>query len=377
MGLASIAAGVAIFFLGVMNPAQAFEWETRRFDGRDYVSVQQILGFYGLSNSDPESEKSAPGSLSFRRETREVTINGLKHVLAFPIIERDGNLWVSRLDLSRMIEPALRPAFVQGIYPPETVVLDAGHGGQDKGAIGPYQMEKNFALDLTRRVRDELRRAGVDVFLTRNSDTFIDLAVRAEMAARKKNAIFVSLHFNAAPNRAAQGFEIYSITPRGAPSTQADELLARDMVQEFGNAHELESSVLANAIYHAMHGRLQMMDRGIKRARFAVLRLARMPAVLVEAGFLSNPVDARRIASPEWRTICAKAIAEGILAYIHLAESKVPPPLVAQYRTGAETLPTVSPVPEPPRPAVSLRGLPEEPAGEPAGNSSQKKTAAP
>lgn len=361
MGFVCRIPGLLVSALCVVSTAAAFEWAPRRIDGRDYVTTGQVLQFYGLSKDlETASTGQAAMELSFRPDTREVVIHGLKHVLAFPVLERDGKLWVSRLDLSRTIEPALRPGFVAGIERPRTVVLDAGHGGHDKGAVGPYQYEKNFALDVTRRVRDELRRAGVDVFLTRNSDTFIELPVRAEMAARKKDAIFVSLHFNAAPNSAAQGFEIYSVTPRGAPSSQADELLARDMVQEFGNAYELQSSVLANAIYHAMHGRLRMMDRGIKRARFAVLRLAKMPAVLVEGGFLSNPVDARRIASPKWRTQYANAVAEGILAYFALADSKQRPPLVADYRAGERVQVAATPAPEPPDPAVLLRDLPDD-----------------
>ncbi len=361
--------GLLVIGLFLLAPlSQALEWDVRRFDGRDYVTTRQISEFYNIPAEAPLAKDQSAfvrgqGSLVFRRDSREAVIHGLKYWLAFPVIERDGAFWVSRMDLAKTIEPAMRPGLVRNLNKPMTVVLDAGHGGQDKGAVSSYQYEKNFALDVARRVRDELKAAGVNVYMTRNSDTFIELPERAALANKQENAIFVSIHFNSAANRAAQGFEIFCITPRGAPSTEYENLLVRDMVQEHGNEAEVQSFVLATAIYHAMHGRSQMMDRGVKRSRFAVLRLTKIPSVLVEGGFLSNPVDARRIASPEWRTRYAKSIAEGILAYIRLANERKAPPFAADYRLpGSQNLRLSTPAatPQPSSPSVSLRGLPEE-----------------
>lgn len=364
------AAAFCILFVlwtgGLSADVDSFEWNVRRFEGRDYVTANQIAGFYNL---EPKAAlavnqigfSDGKRSLVFLKNTRETLINGLKHWLCFPAVERDSELWVSRMDLSKTIEPSLRPELVQGIKPFDVVVLDAGHGGRDKGAASVYQYEKNFALDMVRRIRDELKARGVAVVLTRNSDVFVELPDRAAIANSTKNSIFVSIHFNAAANRAAQGFEIFSVTPRGAPSTEYEELLVRDMVEERGNESEIQSFLLAKSIYHAMHGKVPMFDRGMKRSRFAVLRLTEGPAVLVEGGFLSNPVDARRVASPEWRTKYAKAIAEGILAYRNLAVSQKAPPLVAEYRLpGSRTLPVIQPAGTPaPRPSINLRPLPE------------------
>ncbi len=360
-----------LLIMGVMffvSMAHAVEWDVQRFDGRDYVTTRQVSEFYGIPTKAPLAKDESAfvrgqGSLVFRRDSREAVIHGLKYWLAFPVIERDGSFWVSRMDLAKTIEPAMRPGLVRDLKKPMTVVLDAGHGGRDKGAASSYQFEKNFSLDVARRVRDELKAAGVNVYMTRNSDTFIELQQRAALANKQKDAIFVSIHFNSAANRAAQGFELFCITPRGSPSTEYENLLVRDMVQEHGNAAEVQSFVLATSIYHAMHGRSQMMDRGVKRSRFAVLRLTKVPAVLVEGGFLSNPLDARRIASPEWRTRYAKSIAEGILAYIRLAEEGKPPPFAADYRLpGSQSLRLSTPAttPTPPPPSVNLRGLPDE-----------------
>ena len=352
--------------------SQAFEWELKRIDGRDYVNLKQIEEFYNLpSNVMPENNRLllARGrrSLAMTKDRRDLEINGVNQWLSFPVIERDGQYWISRMDLGKTIEPAFQPELVQGIKPFSTVVLDPGHGGHDKGAASIYELEKNFSLDIARGVRNELQKAGIQVIMTRNSDVFIELQNRAAIANAKPNAIFVSLHFNAgAGNNAATGLEIYCVTPRGSPSTEYEDLRVRDMVQESGNANELASFTLANAIYHSMQGSLNMFDRGVKRARFAVLRLTKVPAVLVEGGFLTNPTDAKLIASKPWREQYAKSIATGILEYKKLAESKTPPRLVADYRNPSagpvRALPQPTPTATPAAGTLMLRDLPAEKA---------------
>lgn len=359
----------AALWLLCMEAGFGFDWNVRRFEGRDYVSANRVAEFYSL----PSTGKVIKGSLALakgRRSlliskgSRAIEINGVNYTLSFAVIERDGKLWVSRMDLGNTIEPAFRPEAVGGIPRFTTVVLDPGHGGHDSGAVGPYETEKNFALDVARRVRDLLKKQGLHVVMTRNSDVFVDLHDRAERANSVKNSIFVSLHFNASPNRNATGLEIFSVTPRGAPSTEYDELLVRDMVQENGNENAVQSFTLAHSIYHCLQGSgLEMFDRGVKRARFAVLRLTKMPAVLVEGGFLSNRVDARQVAGTDWRNRYADAIATGILEYKNLGEKKVAPRLAADYRNGTQrnAAKVVSlPSPTPSASSMVLRDLPGE-----------------
>jgi N-acetylmuramoyl-L-alanine amidase len=326
-------------------------WELRSFDGRDHVSMNEVADFYGLA----ERPGNSPGAKTFSGNGRELTvatnsrqivINGIAHWLAFPVEQADGKLFLCRLDLGKTLEPAFRPERVAGFPPATTVVLDAGHGGRDNGAHSQYQWEKNFALDVTRRIRNELQKAGVPVVLTRNSDSFVELADRAAVASRLKDAIFVSIHFNATDaNRDANGFEIYCVTPRGAPSTAYEQLSERDMVGENGNEHDLHSFALANTIYHSMHGRMKMTDRGVKRARFAVLRQAGVPAVLIEGGFLTNPGDALKIASRPWRDDYAASIARGILEYRNLVAHRIPPRQVDDYRHGRGPAAPAAPAP--------------------------------
>jgi len=342
-----------------------YGWEIKSFGGHDYIPLEEVAAFYGLNEeaSPDANSKKICGSgreILATRSNREVVVNGIRHWLAFPVVEEGGRFFVSRLDLGKTIEPAFRPALIRGFPSVTTVVLDPGHGGKDNGARSPYEHEKNFALDVARRVRDQLKKSGIRILMTRNSNAFVELQDRAAFANRLKNVLFVSIHFNAADsNPAARGFEIFCVTPRGAPSTAYEQTRVRDMIEENGNEHDIHSFALANAISHAIQGKMDMTDRGVKRARFAVLRLAGVPAVLIEGGFLSNAGDARNIASKTWRDHYAAAIACGILEYKKLAEQKIPPREAAAYRNPSATPPVVLPPKPPPVPGVTLREIPE------------------
>lgn len=353
---------VALTFILLAQRATA--WSLTQFDGRDYIPATEVAQFYELPNEQRNGENleftGKQRSLTLTRNSRVAVVNGITHWLGFPVLERDSVFFLSRLDLGKTIEPAFRPEHVEPLSPVTTVVLDAGHGGYDKGAASPFEFEKNFALDMARRVRDRLKKAGVRVVMTRNSDTFVELEDRAAVANRIPGSIFVSLHFNASDdNPSANGFEIFCVTPRGAPSSAYELPTQRDMLKESGNEKDLASFALANAIYHSMHGGMEMFDRGVKRARFAVLRHASVPAVLVEGGFLTNPGDARKVASRPWRDQYAETIARGILEFRRMASSRVPTRTVADYRANRPPVAATASAPQgTPAPDLTLRDLP-------------------
>jgi len=336
----------------------AYGWEIKSFGGHEHVPLEEVAAFYGLAEAPSTNANSkrlcGPGrELLVTRSCREVVVNGVRHWLAFPVAEVGGRFFVSRLDLGKTIEPAFRPEYIRGFPQVTTVVLDPGHGGKDNGARSPYENEKNFSLDVARRIRDQLKKSGLRVLMTRNSNTFIELPERAAIANHLKNVLFVSLHFNATDsNPAANGFEIFCVTPRGAPSTAYEQTRLRDMIEENGNEHDIHSFALANTISHAILGKMDMTDRGVKRARFAVLRLAGVPAVLIEGAFLTNAADARKVASKSWRDHYASAIACGIMEYKKLAELALPP-----HEASAPSSPATQ---KPPAvPDISLREIPE------------------
>src|SRR3989440_1482811 len=306
----------------------ADEWQIIKVSGQDYLSVDNISRFYGLpagitgSGEKMDFEK-VKNPLEFVSGSREVMINGARSWLCFPVIEQDGKLLVSRTDVAKTIEPLVRPHRVPNVGKIQTVVLDPGHGGYDKGQVSRYGSEKDFALDVARKLRPILQAKGMRVMMTREGDYFVPLEVRAQIANRARDAIFVSIHFNASgddPN--ATGFEIFSFTPRGAPSTSDGNMTASSFNMQPGSSMDAQSLALSACIYHSVLGHIPEYDRGIKRARFAVLRLTKVPAVLIEGGFLTERGEWKLIATKEWRARLAHAIGVGIESYQALPVKK-------------------------------------------------------
>src|SRR5215467_4086584 len=258
--LAFVFASVALPFSIAIDAA---DWQVIKVNGHDYLSVDNISKFYGLpaevvpSGAKIQSE-TANHPLEFVSGSREAMINGARSWLCFPVIEQDGKSLVSRTDLAKTIEPLVRPHRVPDLGKIETVVLDPGHGGHDKGQMSRYGAEKDFALDVARKLRPILQAKGLRVIMTREGDYFVPLEVRAQIANRARDAIFVSIHFNASgddPN--ATGFEIFSFTPRGAPSTSDGTMAASSINLQPGSSVDAQSLALSACIYHSVLGQLR------------------------------------------------------------------------------------------------------------------------
>jgi N-acetylmuramoyl-L-alanine amidase len=323
----------------------AVEWEVIKVNGHDYLTVDNISKFYGLpaevvpSGAKIQSE-TVNHPLEFVSGSREAMINGVRSWLCFPVLEQNGRTLVSRTDVAKTIEPLVRPHRVANVGKVQTVVLDPGHGGHDKGQVSRYGAEKDFALDVARKLRPILQAKGFKVIMTREGDYFVPLEVRAKIANSARNSIFVSIHFNATnddPN--ATGFEIFSFTPRGAPSTSDGTVTASSVYMQPGSSVDAQSMALSACVYHSLLGQLREYDRGIKRARFAVLRLTKVPAVLIEGGFLTERGESKLISNKDWRAKFAGAIGVGIENYQALPVKKRPPMLVADYRRQAKSAP--------------------------------------
>ena len=153
----------------------AVEWQVIKINGHDYLSVDNISKFYGLpaevvpSGVKIQSE-TANHPLEFVSGSREAMINGARSWLCFPVIEQDGKSLVSRTDLAKTIEPLVRPHRVADVGKVQTVVLDPGHGGYDKGQVSRYGSEKDFTLDVARKLRPILHGKGFRVIMTREGD---------------------------------------------------------------------------------------------------------------------------------------------------------------------------------------------------------------
>ncbi len=322
--------------LPVAPSARADVWNVVRYENRDYLTLRNIADFYRLQLSQGEGRAvvlSSPGC-TIRGDigSKELIINGVKFIMSSDLVESGGNILLSRLDLTKLVEPVLRPNRIRGAEAIRTVVIDPGHGGYDHGATSVYGNEKDFALDVGLRLRTLLQKRGLHVEMTRSDDTFIPLQERAAFANRFRDGIFVCIHFNAG-SEFATGIETYTLAPRFVPSTGDDSPSASYLVPCAGNVEDPENMALATAMHASLLNRLPMFDRGIKRARFCVLRLTTIPGVLIEGGFVSNPSEAARIAQPAYRQAEAEAIALAIQNYQNATNVTGPPPMLVNGNT--------------------------------------------
>jgi N-acetylmuramoyl-L-alanine amidase len=265
---------------------------------------------------------SAGSTLIFTVDSARCSLNGINVWLSFPIALRNGSACIAAMDLPTALQPVLSPSKNPKGAPITTISIDPGHGGKDPGNREGKQQEKKYTLLLAEELRSSLSQAGFKVNLTRTTDTFIELPSRPEIAKRRGADLFISLHFNSADGAGAsgaKGTEVYCMTPARVSSTNARGEGAG--TGSFpGNRFDSRNTLLAYQIQKALVKNLDVEDRGLRRARFAVLRWAEMPAVLIEGGFMTNPAEARKIYDPAYRRQMAQAIVEGVLAYKKLVE---------------------------------------------------------
>lgn len=230
--------------------------------------------------------------------------------LTFIVAPEDGPTFESRLAAT------LNPAFF-------TVVIDPGHGGRDNGARSNGLKEKDLNLDVALRVEKLLGAFSFPTVLTRRDDTFVPLSERAAIANKIDNAVFLSIHFNHSPDPASTGVETFYSSEKVPPES------AWTWIGFFNKPEPVSGDNgedLAGYIQTALVTRTDATNRGIKPRPLYVVRHTRCPAVLVEGGFINNPLDARLISNTEYRDLLAKAIAEGVMAYQKNRPQSAKPP---------------------------------------------------
>jgi N-acetylmuramoyl-L-alanine amidase len=291
-----------------------------------------------------EARLERAGADSLLRMKFEGTVGGLKaSTLADPprLV----------LDFSRPGETATqeRPT----VAPLRTIVLDAGHGGHDSGAIGPGGlMEKELVLDVTMRAARLLEaQLGVKVLLSRDGDHFVTLRDRTSFANRERADLFVSVHANAHRVAASEGLEVYFLSSEATDNAARQVASAENSVVQLekpaagGRAgrvdivktilwdlaqseFQAESSRLAETVLDSMTQALRIPHRGVKQAGFYVLGGAAMPAILIEIGFVTNPKEERRLKDSRYRDEIARAIVSGLADYKRAADLRTRPTAV-------------------------------------------------
>lgn len=215
------------------------------------------------------------------------------------------------------------PSAVSARAPFNLVVLDPGHGGQDSGAMCGGILEKDLTLDIVQRVDRLLQAQGVATLLTRIGDSYVSLADRAALANRARDCIFVSVHFNEGNKNVSNGVETYYAEHQLAPFKPVLAWLPF-LQRAAAESPNLESQSLAGFIQEAVVTRTQSVNRGTKPQQFFVIANVRVPAVLVEGGFLSNKDEIAKLTSADYRERLAAAITEGILQYRDLMKQRQP-----------------------------------------------------
>lgn len=306
--------------MGAAEHAPARErWDIVAINGIEYVNLRDVWEFYHFERKT----SNRPGYICYGAKNRLVSlrasrqdfyVNNYRYVLSYPVQERSGQLYLSTVDLKKLVDPVLRPR-LKHAQQITTIVLDPGHGGHDSGARSPYAREKDCNLALALKVRDLLRRAGYKVVMTRDADFFLRLDERVAIANRTPNSIFVSIHHNSGGS-AASGIETFTLAPHGTTSPFARTRRTEELS---GNNQDSENIALATAVHSRAVRSTSAIDRGIQRARFSVLCTIRRPAILFEGGFVSHPQEGVKIASDSYQNTLAQSICDGIVSYCRLA----------------------------------------------------------
>ena len=290
--------------------------------GREVLSLRKVAASLGmevrvLEKGERWELRSQWTRLRFEKDRRDLLLNGRRVFLGFPVAADKGRLYLAEADYRGLLQPILTPQIFPAPDRPRRIVLDPGHGGKDPGARRPRLglIEKSLTLDLAKRLARRLRAEGYEVTLTRENDRFLPLPERARIANQLRADLFLSLHMNASEKTEVEGVESYVLTPSGQPSTGRLRMVAADRKSHRGNGQDARNTLLGFYVQRALVRALPTPDRGLKRARFAVLRDLEMPGALIEAGFISHAKEGRNLGSAGYRDRVADAITEGVLAY--------------------------------------------------------------
>jgi len=253
-------------------------------------------------------------SITLYPNARRLLFNNVTLFMNGPFSATEAGWTLTRNDMHHLLAPLLRRAPAQGGITNAVVLLDPGHGGEDSGTASADNLhEKQLVLDIAQRTRTRLDAVGVRTILTRDDDTFRPLKDRALQAAACGASAFISIHLNGSRSTTARGVETYVLPATGFPSTSNG---TQGTTSHFGNRNDVRNNLLGYHVHRSLLTQTGAADRGLRRARYEVLKHAACPAVLVECGFLSHPGEAQRLATPDYRERLAEGLARGIVSYL-------------------------------------------------------------
>jgi N-acetylmuramoyl-L-alanine amidase len=257
------------------------------------------------------------------RDKSVVEIQDVRMFLEKPVTENKGLWSIRRSDYYTALLPILSTSASTNSNPRlvRHILLDPGHGGKEPGTANKALKltEKTLTLDVSRRLREILEsKHKIRVTLTRSDDKTLGLADRSALTKKFNTDLFLSIHFNALEGSTAVGVETYILTPTGQSSTNDGRGVASKKslaAREIGHAANTWNVLFGYHLQSNLKTKLKADDRGIRRARFGVLKGTTCPAALVECGFLSNATEAQKIGDPKYRQKIAEALADAIVGY--------------------------------------------------------------
>lgn len=329
-----------------------FPYATQTINQAPYFPLINMCTEEGVEwDYDPLSRviilKKDSTKLELLIDSNKALLSGMPIELKSPVILKD-SLIMAPVEVRSYFFPspsekAAPPAEKkEGVFLREvrTVVIDPGHGGKDPGAIGRGGLqEKEVVLDVSRRVKKELEKRGLKVYLTRDDDRFIALNQRPKAADRRKADIFVSIHANANHSRRIEGFEVYYLSDsvddearaRASAENAPLELEEANFLESFSvkailwdmihTENRRESIELASMLGSVVSRQMDLKMLGCKGAAFVVLKGSSVPSVLVEMGYISNQEGERKLRDLSYRQKMAEAICDGIMKFKGFVEN--------------------------------------------------------
>ena len=289
-----------------------------KMKGKRFVYLSDVARYYGMKLVRTKKGcelVSRYSRIVFKYNSRKAVFNGIQVTFSHsPYFNKVKNMpLLSEHDFLLFLDPMLRKNALPRSRI-KTIMLDPGHGAKDTGAIGHRYREKDIVLKIALKLRVKLRQMGFRVLMTRTGDSFPSLHDRTELCKKYKPDLFISIHCNSGGSSGkARGVETYCMTPAGESST-ADNKPSYKV--EEGNKYDKCNARLALEIQRMMLAYTGAKDRGVRRARFFVLKHATCPAVLVETGFLSNEFEEGLLGATSYQNRIASALAEGIKRYV-------------------------------------------------------------
>ena len=285
-----------------------------RVGNERYCYLNDVARYYRMRMQYYKNgvELRAPNSsIRFYNEKRLGSINHVPvSFLYAPMVRAKTQYFIHEKDISIVLSSIYSPVYAARQV--KNILLDPGHGGTDYGALGKNIHEKQMNLETALQVRAGLTALGYRVMMTRSKDQTLTLDQRIALCREKKPDLYISLHCNAAANKSANGIETFAATPFNVPST-GKKIAANIKSPDPGNAFDRHNYRLAYEIQKALVNQTKAGDRGVKVARYKVIREAVCPAALVEMGFITNETEQKRFIDASYR----KKIVDGIVLGIH------------------------------------------------------------